>query len=79
MSRDEIEDLTLGAIWESIETHLWLAEAYHLRGADSLARAEVSEAWQEYTRFEPHLREFDAGTLADRVIKAIVESAGWAR
>lgn len=76
---DEEEDMTVGAVCESIETNLWLADAYFLRGAEGLAVECLRTAWLEYVRFHEILNVY-AGreALGERLVQALVTKAGGA-
>ncbi len=68
------EDCTLGAVYESIETNLWLAEAYGQRGAEGLAVECLRAAWMEYLRFRDILFVYDGSeSLGQRVMDALMK------
>jgi hypothetical protein len=70
------EDCTLGAVYESIETNLWLAEAYLQRGAEGLSAECLRAAWMEYLRFRDILCVYDGSeSLGRRVIAALMRQS----
>jgi hypothetical protein len=71
------EDCTLGAVYESIETNLWLAEAYSQRGAEGLAVECLRAAWMEYLRFRDILCVYDRSeSLGRSVMDALMKLSG---
>jgi len=74
---EESGETTVSAVCESIETRLWLADAYFLRGAEGLAIECLREAWLEYVRFRDVLNVY-AGSddLGGRLVRALVSRAG---
>jgi hypothetical protein len=73
---DETEDMTVGILYDSIETNLWLADAYFLRGAKGLAIECLRSAWLEYVRFRDVLRVYAGDDLGDRLLRTLVSKAG---
>jgi hypothetical protein len=70
------EDCTLGAVYESIETNLWLADAYFQRGAEGLAVECLRAAWMEYLRFRDILCVYDGSeSLGQRVMTALMNQS----
>ncbi|MCC6728552.1 MAG: hypothetical protein IT208_04360 [Chthonomonadales bacterium] len=70
-------DMTIGMLHESIETNLWLADAYFLRGAAGLAVECLRDAWLEYVRFREVLRVYEGSdALGERLRVALVSRAG---
>jgi hypothetical protein len=76
---DELEETTVGSVYESIETNLWLAEGYFARGASGLAIECLRSAWCEYVRFRDILLVYDSSSvdhLGERLVRALVNRAG---
>lgn len=70
----EMEECTLGAVYESIETNLWLAEAYCQRDAEGLAVECLRAAWMEFLRFRDILCVYDGSeSLGQRVMEALMK------
>src|SRR5690348_9086447 len=57
---EDVEDVTVGSVYESIETNLWLAEAYFRNGHEGLAIECLREAWMEYVRFRDVLMAYSS-------------------
>jgi hypothetical protein len=70
------EDTTVGSVYESIETNLWMAEAYFRRGSRGLGVECLRGAWMEYVRFRDILRVYAGDELGERLVKALVNRAG---
>ena len=65
-------DDTVEVVCESIETNLWLSEAYFQRGIEELAAECARSAWLEYLRFAEVLRAYLGGdALGARLISAL--------
>ena len=76
---EAIEDTTVGAVYESIETNLWQADGYFTQGATGLAIECLRSAWSEYVRFCDILRVYGgSGTeqLGSRLVRVLVERVG---
>lgn len=74
---EDFEDVTVGSVYESIETNLWLAEAYFRNGHEGLAIECLREAWMEYVRFRDVLMAYSgSGELGERLVRSLVEKAG---
>jgi hypothetical protein len=71
--RDDYDDITIGDVRESIETNLWLGEAYHAHGAQSLAVECWRAANAEWTRFEPLLIVAYGPVLGQQIRRLAVE------
>src|SRR5437016_991647 len=70
-------DDTVEVVCESIETNLWLSEAYFQRGIEELAAECARSAWQEYQRFAEVLRAYLGGdALRDRLMAAMATHPG---
>jgi hypothetical protein len=69
---DEYEDTTVADIHESIETNMWLAEAYFAKGADGLAREGLRAAWNEHIRFREILAVYSGLALGDKLREMMV-------
>jgi hypothetical protein len=67
------EDTTVGDIRESIETNMWLAEAYFARGAEGLARECLRAAWMEHVRFSEIIKVYAGSGLGDKLRSLMVE------
>lgn len=67
------EDTTVGDVHESIETNIWLAQAYFSQQADGLARECLRAAWYEYVRFNEILGVYAGAALGDRLRKLMVD------
>jgi hypothetical protein len=63
---------TIGDVVESIETNLWLSEAYIAREAHGLADECLRAAFAEYWRFSAWVDIFQPG-LGDKVKRLAVE------
>jgi hypothetical protein len=70
------DDTTVGSVYESIETNLWLAEAYFARKSDAIGVECLKGAWQEYVRFRDLLGEYSGEELETRLIQSLVKRAG---
>lgn len=71
-TQDAEGETTVGAVCESIETRMWLADAYFLRGAEGLAVECLREAWLEYVRFRDILNVYTQGeALGSRLVRAL--------
>lgn len=76
---DELEETTVGSVYESIETNLWQADGYFAQGASGLAIECLRSAWSEYVRFRDIIYVYDSaagGGLGDRLVRALVGRAG---
>jgi hypothetical protein len=76
---EDIEETTVGSVYESIETNLWLADSYFSRGAAGLAIECLRSAWCEYVRFRDILRVYDSSSvdqLGERLVRTLVDRAG---
>ena len=69
----DYEDTTVGDIRESIETNMWLAEAYFARGAEGLARECLRAAWAEHVRFSRFVEVYAGAGLGDKLRSMMVE------
>jgi|SRR5689334_7348528 hypothetical protein len=69
----DYEDTTVGDVRESIETNMWLAEAYFAQGADGLARECLRAAWLEHLRFHEILSVYAGPSLGDKLRNLMVE------
>lgn len=69
----DYEDTTVGNVHESIETNMWLADAYFLRGAEGLGRECLRAAWQEYVRFNDILGVYAGSDLGQKLRAMMVE------
>ena len=69
----DYEDTTVGDVHESIETNMWLADAYFAQGAEGLARECLRAAWLEYLRFNEILAAYTCSQLGTRLRKLMVE------
>ena len=78
----DLEDTTVGDIYESIETNLWLSDGYFAEGASGLAMECLRSAWSEYVRFRDILRVYEAcesgaaNSLGERLVRALTARAG---
>ena len=69
---DETTESTVGAVCESIETNLWLAQGYARRDLAGLASDCLRSAWHEYIRFGDVLTAYTGSqTLRDRLVAAM--------
>ncbi len=76
---DELEDSTVGSVYESIETNLWQADGYLAQGATGLATECLRAAWLEYVRFRDILVVYGGiygEDLGGKLVRALVERAG---
>jgi hypothetical protein len=79
---EELEETTVGSVYESIETNLWLAEGYFSRGASGLAIECLRSAWCEYVRFRDVLCVYECSDsasvdqLGERLVRTLVNRAG---
>src|SRR5690349_7884273 len=69
----DYEDTTVGDVRESIETNMWLAEAYFAQGADGLARECLRAAWFEHLRFREVISVYCGNSLGDKLRNMMVE------
>lgn len=67
----DYEDTTIVDIHQTIETNLWLGDAYTAQGAPGLAAECYRAAQAEWTRFEPLLLIYAGPTFAARVKNAV--------
>jgi hypothetical protein len=70
------DDTTVGSVYESIETNLWLAEAYFARGSEGIGVECLRGAWMEYVRFRDILWVYSGEELGERLVRALVTRAG---
>jgi hypothetical protein len=75
-AQDEIEDKTVGSVYESIETNMWLADAYFRKGSEGLGIECLRAAWWEYVRFRDILHVYSGDELGRRLVNALVGRAG---
>ncbi len=74
---EETEETSVGSILDSIETNLWLSEAYFLRGAEALAVECLRSGWEEYLRFAEVLRVYSGGdSLRDTLLQRLAAMPG---
>jgi hypothetical protein len=76
---EEVEDTTVSAVYDSIETNLWQAEGYFAKGAASVAMECLRSAWQEYLRFRDVLVVYggtEAEELGTKLVRTLVARAG---
>jgi hypothetical protein len=69
----DYEDTTVGDVHESIETNMWLAEAYFVQGAEGLARECLRAAWHEYLRFNDILAVYNRSELGEKLRRLMLE------
>jgi hypothetical protein len=73
---EDIEDMTVGSVYESIETNMWLAEAYFKKGSEGLGIECLRAAWWEYVRFRDVLHVYSGDELGKRLVETLVDRAG---
>lgn len=61
------------AMVDAIETDLWLADAYRLRGEVGLMREHLGIAWRTYLANVTALREYCGTELSDKIVRAMAE------
>lgn len=66
---------TVGNLYESIETLMWLAEAYLAQGNRALGVECLRSAWLEYTRFQDVLDVYVGHVLGRRLVEAMAHAA----
>lgn len=69
------EDDSIRSLVDAIETDLWLADAYRLRGEVGLMREHLDTAWRAYLANVTALRDYCGTELSDRIVRAMAESS----
>jgi hypothetical protein len=68
----DYEDTTVADVHESIETNMWLAEAYFAQGAEGLGRECLRAAWNEHVRFSEIIHVYSGAALGDKLREMMV-------
>lgn len=69
----EYVDTTVPDLRETIETNMWLAEAYDRNGSAELRDECLRAAWKEYTRFQGIIEVYAGADLGNRLREMMVK------